>query len=415
MVLYYFPPLGGAGVQRCLRFIKNLPALGWQPIVLTVQDAQYWCKDEALSSKAPEELLVVRAGLNDPWEKYQWMERIGLFKKWARKKKKYVHFPDSSIGWLPEALDRGLEILEKEKPDLLFTSSAPYTNHLIGLELKKTSGLPWIADFRDEWSLNPYFKLDDKLLKKHREAEQRVLKSADRALTVSAVWAKQFIDLAGRGDDFVNELSNGYDENDFPGQPTTEPSSQFTIVYTGAFYGLRQPDAFLEAIGQLADEYPEIKDNLKLLFAGRINAKHKNRFPYPEMMNILDYQPHEKSIALLSSADLLLLIIPAQNSDGCLTGKIYEYLASGRHILAIIPPNGEAAKVLRRAQAGVIVEPEDIEAIKKAVFELYTRWKNGENYHHRAWPEVEKYSGSELTQKLADLFNDVVKTAPKQN
>jgi glycosyltransferase involved in cell wall biosynthesis len=230
LVAYYFPPLGGAGVQRSLKFAKYLPELGWQPTVLTCSTGMRYTQDPSLTADIPAGLQVERASVLEPWRPLLRSHRLTLFLN------RWLSLPDRQIGWFPLAYRKGLKWLRGGFFSAIYTTAAPYTAHLLGLRLKRATGLPWIADFRDEWTQNPSLPNPSPLYRRlNKTWERQVLTEADRVLSVSepiTEGLQKLVEPTQRGK--FHTLTNGYDPADFPAQSENRSSQKFTVVYTGS-------------------------------------------------------------------------------------------------------------------------------------------------------------------------------------
>ncbi len=400
IITYYFPPSGGAGVQRCLKFVKYLSEFGWQPVVLTVKDADYPAYDESLLAEVPANVPVYRTKIFEPYQLYRRLtgKKVGEAmdiatlsrdssqqRKWSERLAEFVRstlfIPDARIGWKPFAVREGLEIIKNEQIDLILSSAPPYTCHLIGRTLKLKTGLPWICDFRDSWvgwlsaakrsGLPHWIEL---------RQEHSVLRDADRILTVSPGVQE---DLTSRHPKLLEQrwlqLPNGYDSHDFEGIEPFPEDNKLTITYTGSLYGNRNPENLLKALIELIQEDSRWKTHLRLKFVGRVAQPILEQFNQPELIGLIEYLPyvpHQESIRHLLSTDLALLIIDdAPANKGILTGKLYEYLGSRKPILALAPP-GNAVDLIRQLNAGYIAPPGDIEQIKAILQEIMDKWLN---------------------------------------
>ncbi len=400
IVTYYFPPSGGAGVQRCLKFVKYLPEFGWQPVVLTVKDADYPAYDESLLSEVPENVPVYRTKIFEPYQLYRRLtgkkagEAMDIAtlsrdssqqRKWSERLAEFIRstlfIPDARIGWKPYAVREGLEIIHKEKIDVILSSAPPYTCHLIGRALKLKTGLPWICDFRDSWVgwLSAAKRTGiPKWIELHQE--HSVLRDADRILTVSPGVQE---DLSGRHTKLLDQrwlqLPNGYDSHDFEGIEPYPNNNKLKITYTGSLYGNRNPANLLNALIELIREDERWNRYLRLKFVGRVAQPILEQFNQPEINGLIEYLPyvpHQESVRQLLSTDLALLIIDdAPANKGILTGKLYEYLGSRKPILALAPP-GNAVDLIRELNAGFIAPPGDVKQIKTVLQEILDKWLN---------------------------------------
>lgn len=403
-ITYFFPPLGGAGVGRSLKFSKYLPDFGWQPIVISAAESVSYGKDYSQLKEVPERINVYRIG-----------HKEAKYKEWdylLNKLKIRFDFPDIFKTWYSPALKKAREIISSEKIDLIFSSSAPYTSHFIAMKLKKEFKIPWVADFRDPWSGNDILTLSYEstlikplrkiLTKKIRIAEKEILKATDKAIVVSWFHKKQLCDLHGIKNSLIEVITNGYDEADFreKKQYNLYPD-KITVTYGGTFYfGYKKLAIdFLNALNT-------IETDIEVVFIGKGAAEMQNVDNHN--LTCIYNLPKEKFLPLCSGSDfLLLLILPTAFWN--IPGKIFDYLCSGRPILAIAPEDGDAARIIKEAKAGFILPYEKIkmEQQLKQIFEMH---KEGTfTNFHPDWKYISQYERKKLTQRLALVFDEVVK------
>ena len=428
VISYYFPPSGGAGVHRTLKFVKYLPEFEWQPVVLTVkEEADFPARDISLLSEIPENIKIFRTKIFEPYNLYrkftgkkkeQPTDIASLtkevkkspaekFSEWIRAT---FFIPDARRFWEKPAVKQGIKIVKEENIDLIFSTAPPYTCHLIGKKLKEKTGLPWIADFRDSWIgwlSTPKRWFLPHMIDKH--LEQSVLEKADKIITVSNGIRE---DLLSRNSHISPEkwhiIANGFDEEDFKnisGKPT---SNKFILTYTGSLYGNRNPRMILKAMEELFEDYPSIRSQLKIRFVGRVDPIFLKDFEkFTDVIEYVPYVPHKESIRyMLSSSALLLIIDAAPVNQGILTGKLFEYIGAKKPILALAP-EGEAAKLIRGLNIGKVVKPDDVTAIKKTLFDYFTQWQNNKlslKVHENSIQHLERKS---LTKDLAKIFDDI--------
>lgn len=400
-IAYYFPPQGGGGVQRVAKFVKYLPQFGWQPTVLTGA-ASASVLDPSLSSDVPPSTRVVRVRgwvfpSSWPWRLRHWLKRWWLV-------------VDEQIGWLPFAVREGLALLHRQTWDAIYSTSAPYTDHLVGLRLKRASQLPWVADFRDPWIDNFSVQFATPL---HRalcaRLEQEIVRTADRVLVVSEPMRQQFLARhPQRAAHHIITLPNGFDPADFEGVEPATRDARFTLVYTGSLYGPRSAGSFLEAVSSLLERGIIPRSSLCVRFVGNTGqetAQWVTRWQLGGVVELLGYLPHAQTIAHQLAADLLVLIIGSgPGSESVLTAKLFEYLACGKPILALIPP-GAAADLLLEAGVGWMVPPDEPEAIATALAALFADWQQG---RLQATPDplvVARYNRQRQTAKLAHILD----------
>ncbi len=427
VIAYYWPPSGGAGVQRILKFVKYLPERGWRPVVLTVNEkADYPVRDESLLKEVSLDVAVIRTSIFEPYALYRaftgketgastdipslGQERTSSFSEKISELVRATFFiPDARCFWPLTAVPAGLRAIRDQNVDMIFSSGPPSSGHLVARALQRRSGLPWAAEFRDSWKwlTSPRRWLIPGMIDRHQE--RSVLHRADR-LIASTEWVRQdMIDRTGlqRTEKFL-VLRNGFDGADFEGIAETPSQKRFTITHTGSLYGRRDPSRFLQAVRLLLERRPEFKQSLLIRFVGRIDYRLKRFFePFGDMVEQIDYVEHRKCVRYLIQSHLLLLLIDeAPVSAGIVTGKLYEYLAARRPVLALAP-EGEAADLVRRLSAGSVAPPEDPEKISRVLEEYLLAWQDGRLTYQGKEAEIAQLEKRELTGRLAAIFDEL--------
>jgi len=398
IITYYWPPSGGAGVQRVLKTVKYLRAFGWEPVVYTAKDAAYPVLDESLTKDIPAGVEVIRG---DIWEPYE------LYKKFTGQKKNsrvYSGFmtegrkpspaqrasvwlrgnlfiPDARAMWWRPSVRFLNEWLKTNEVDAILSSGPPHTTHLIARDLKRKHGLPWLADFRDPWTDIDFY---DQLMltgwadRRHRALEQSVLREADRVTTVSWHWAEAFGPL---GHPDVGVITNGFDAEDFGGEITGEPDATFSICHIGSLNKDRNSETLWRTLAKLAAEDHVFRADLRLRFIGKVEAvtfHQLTELGLEDRVERIDYVPHAEITAALARARVLLLLTnDTPNVLGIMPGKLYEYLAARRPILAVGVTEGDSARVLRETGAGVMCNFGDEAAMEAALRRLYADFRTG--------------------------------------
>lgn len=411
MVAHQFPPVGGSGVQRSAKFAKYLPLYGWEPVVLTRDSKKMVLRDESLLKELPENIEIIRTPAYDltilPWV----FNKVGKFVAWK------ILIPDGEVLWMKKAVKTCLERIKAGDIDALYTTSSPYSDHLLGLKVKNQyPDLFWAADFRDEWTNNPY--LIDKphrlsRMKKEKEMEREVLKRADILVTNTPIMKENFVrlnpglDLETR----MHVIPNGFDTEDFEhlGQKKIK-NPKFTITYTGALYGRRKPDLFLEAVGNLVRMGKIQKDKILIRFIG--SFKHDmiegliNKNGLTGLVDTISYMEHSECLRNMMASDAMLLIEGGgPGSEAFYTGKIFEYIQTGNPILAVIPEKGAAAMLIHSTRTGIVCDWADIKAIEKGFLDMYESWKKDESMINPDHEQIARYDRKALTRSLAELFN----------
>lgn len=424
IITYYWPPAGGPGVQRWLKFAKYLPDFGWKPIIYTPENPSYPLLDETLMKDIPENIEMVRTKI---WEPYQLAEKlnksnkkfkagqfdVGKNQSWKSRLSIWVRgnffIPDARVFWVKPSITFLEKYLKENKIDTIVTSGPPHSLHLIGLGLKnKMPDLKWVADFRDPWTEISYYKhlkLTKSSDKKHRQLESAVFKNADITLATSYTDAENFRKAGAN----AVCITNGYDESDSgkkaEGQ-NLQNGQAFTLSYIGVLEQLRNPENLWKALDELIKENAEFAADFKLKFVGRIDDKILQSIENSSLKNHilnLGYLAHGKAVEEMQNSDLLLITnFPNESSKGIIPGKIFEYLASGKLILSFGPDKADVSKILEETQAGKHFSYQDTEAVKSFILEKFNLWKNGsllENTQH-----IEQFSRKNLTQQLTEVL-----------
>ncbi|MFH1008919.1 MAG: glycosyltransferase family 4 protein [Candidatus Latescibacterota bacterium] len=433
IVTYYFPPAGGPGVQRVLKFVKYLPAFGWEPVVLTVEKGDYPALDESLLREVPEGVPVYRTRIFEPYDLYRRFtrrpsdERIpvavlaqqenqSFSDRVARTIRANLFIPDGRVGWIPFAVKEGVRVIRREGIEVIFTSSPPQTVQLIGMALKQKTRLPWVADFRDPWTdISYYADLHRCCLPAafDRAFERRALRSADCVVTVSPSLVRLF---QGRAENQYEVISNGYDEESFRCMVPERPE-RFVIMHAGNLSRHQNPGALFEAVSLLASEHDAFSKDTDLVFIGdsrRSIVEDVERRGLKRLFQQIGHVSHPEAVSHMVRSALLLLVIPdCANNEGILTGKLFDYMRARKPILGIGPPDGDAAAILRETGSGVMLDYDDVDSIKGYVAQVYGTWREGKvSVFPSDMERIAPYSRARLTQQLATVFSRVCKEQP---
>lgn len=425
IITYYWTPSGGAGVQRWLKTVKYLPQFGWQPVVYTPENPEFPSVDHSFERDLPENLQVIKTKIWEPYNIYRnifgkkdepinagfisehkksgWKEQLSI---WIRGN---FLIPDPRRFWINPSVKFLSNYLKKNKIDYVVTTGPPHSMHLIGLGLKKRfPNLKWIADFRDPWTDIDFYKelyltkIADKI---HHNLEKKVVKTCDCLVTVSDNWAAGFAPLKPKK---LKVITNGFDDEDIPKEKIIL-DKKFSITHVGTMNSARNPVVLFRALQEICLQNADFQRDLEIKLVGKVDfSVMENILNYnlEKNLNKIDYLPHLEAIKAQQSSQILLLPINnSPNAKGILTGKFYEYFASGRPILAIGPTDGEIASILMQTHAGKIADFNDLATIKKIVIEFYNQFKNNVLQIHSK--NIEQYSRRYLTQKYAELLNNL--------
>jgi glycosyltransferase involved in cell wall biosynthesis len=417
IISYYWPPSGGAGVQRWLKFSKYLPDLGWTPVVLTVDPAYatYPVTDSSLAADVPPSVTVYTTKASDYFSVYKKDKSRVPNAGFANNpddsfKSKVFRFvrgnfflPDPRKGWNKYAFKKACEIITKEKIENIITTSPPHSTQLIGLKLKKKfPGINWIADLRDPWTEIYYYdQFYPTFISKAIDLnyEKEVLNNADKILTVGESLKNLFSSKTDGLESKTAVITNGYDESDFKETKKTIPLV-FTITYVGTLSDNYPVEGFINAIKNFA----LTGDNFLLRFIGTVSQNNKQLIRTnvsDACLEFIPYVDHSSAVKYMLSTSALLLIIPDHSSNkSIITGKLFEYLASDKPIVCLGPEDGDAAAIIHETQHGRTFSYNDSAGVSEYLKGLYT----GKNKIEMK--SAEKYSRLELTKKIIPLFQN---------
>ena len=424
IITYYWPPSGGGGVMRWLKMSKYLPEFGWQPVVYTPSNPDSSVYDESLVNDIHPDIIEIKTPI---WEPYQIYRKLTGKKKnetfkagyiseastgnWKNRLSVFIRgnflIPDPRMFWIKPSVKYLTNYLKENPVDAMVSTGPPHSMHLIALGLKKKINIPWIADFRDPWTdIDFYHKL--RLTRwadrKHRRLEQKVLQNANHVVTVSPSWQKDFEKISNRQIDLVH---NGYDSEDFNFQEDDFIIQQeFILSHFGAFNKDRNPSTLWAVLAELSSVNAEFKKALRIQLIGQTDEsiiEEIKQKGLAEKLVLYGYLPHRQGIDLLRRSQILLLPInDAPNLKGILPGKMFEYLAIRRPILAIGPTSADYAQILAETKSGVSHHYEDREGLKRSVEDFFQQFQN--NNLRMDSGEYEKYSRRNLAQKIVGLL-----------
>lgn len=404
-----FPPMGGSGVQRSAKFVKFLRDFDYEPVVLTKERKNG--SDESLMLDIPKDIEIISVSGIDFDSK---TGILGLPYKFIARK---ILIPDSEVLWAKKAFKVAMERLSVGDISAVYTTSFPYSDHLVGLKIKKSlPELPWVADFRDEWTRNPYIldmNYPSSRMKKEKKMEKEVLLSVDALITNTNKMLEGFIDLESGLDGKSYVIPNGFDDADFERANGEPRKDVFTLTYAGSMYGRRKPDLIFKAISELISENKISKNKIFVKFIGnmKVNIVREMIFSLKldDVVSLYPYMKHRELLEKLSeSACLLLLIGQGVGAENFSSGKIFEYIKMNRKILAVVPTEGEAAKIIRETNSGVISDCSNLMEIKDKILQLYNEFFEGDIYPSVNEKEVAKYHRRVQTKALSEVFNSVI-------
>jgi len=429
IITYYWPPSGGAGVQRWLKFVKYFREFGWEPIVYTPENPESPDLDPSLEKDIPQGTQVIRQPI---WEPYTFYKRFLGQKKedkiqaaFLSEKKKNpftekiavwvrgnLFIPDARKFFIKPSVRFLLKFLEKHPVDLVISTGPPHSMHLIALKLAEITSLPWLADFRDPWTGIDFYK-DLRLTSwadaKHHQLETEVLKKASTVTVISPSMADEFRVIFHRD---YEVITNGFDETNGTNISLLSMDRRFSIAHIGTLTPSRNPVALWKALNELVNENDDFRKDLEIKLVGKVDhmvISSLESHGLKEYIKRQDYLPHGKVLHVQQSSQVLLLLINnTPNAKSIMTGKLFEYLASKRPVICIGPVDGDAASILHQTNGGRISGFEDNPSAKLNILEYYRLFKQGKLTVDSK--EIEKFSRKNLTSLMVGLMDKTIDT-----
>lgn len=428
LVCYYFPPMGMGGAQRSTKFVKYLPRFNWEPIVITVKDVHYYAQDLSLLEEIKDR-NIIRTESIDPLRLFARCQKLDSRSRetirssprnWKMKWLNWLNHlisgwllvPDSKILWLPYAVRKSISLIAGQKINIVYTTSPPHSAHIAGMVIKWITGIKWVADFRDDWtggesqssptSVHTFI---------NRVVEKFVLKLADRVIAMCDHLTNN---LKRKGSCLLTDkkfftIMNGYDRDDFSGLENLPLYPQFTITHCGSVSRVSDPGPFLTAIKLLFQKYPDLRHQIRIQFLGTdIFGRLDKLLIDPglkECVFPIQYLPHREAVKEIMRSHVLLLTIIKKTGEEIITGKVFEYLASGKPIL-LISSEGAVARILTSLRRGVVIPPDDIQGIQSAILNYFQQYTSDSLTYSKPLT-VPQFDRENLTGHLADVFNEL--------
>jgi glycosyltransferase involved in cell wall biosynthesis len=421
IITYYFPPAGGPGVQRWLKFVKYLPEFDIQPIIYVPENPTYPIIDEGLVSEISDKVIILK---NKIWEPYQ---LASIFSKKKTKKissgifphqKKQtfldktflwvrgnLFIPDARVFWVKPSVSYLEKYIIENNIDTIVTSGPPHSLHLIGLELKQKLNVKWFADFRDPWTTIGYHKalrLSGYAAKKHKNLEHKVLNYADAIIVTSKTTKTEFQAITNKP---ISVITNGYDIENVEKQNL---DAKFTLAHIGSFLSDRNPQFLWECLVELLQEIPDFKLHLEIKLIGAVSQEVLDsiaQFNLNDYLNLLGYVSHHEAIAHQKKSQVLLLIeINSKDTKSIIPGKLFEYMVSNRPIIAIGPEGSDFADIITQTNTGVFFDYSEKAKLKSVILGFYNQFL--ERKLEANGVGLQQYSRKNLTKQLAQLINE---------
>lgn len=423
IITYYWPPLGGSGVQRWLKFVKYLPEFGITPYVFTPENPSFDVRDESLERDVPMEAEVIRFPIWEPYELFFKLsggrrekqvntptrlvasEKKGLLQRIATWVRGNIFIPDPRVFWVRPSVRFLSDFVKDVGIKTIITTGPPHSLHLIGYRLrKKNPSLRWVADFRDpwsEWGFLDSLGVGSFARRLHRMQERKVLEHADVITTITPFYVRRFEALSGKK---VHLLTNGYDESDFE-NIAPEKTDHFVIRHVGIVNEKCNPRPFMEAVKQAMTDNSDFASHVRIDFVGEVHAAFREYVEADEILHAITTftppVPHKQLISMYNSSSVLLLVLEGyKDAEGYMPGKLFEYIATGLPVLGVGPENGDAAELLRGGQCGSMIDARNNDLVVATLQGFYQRWGQGSlisirNVDHR-------FSRRTLTERLVN-------------
>lgn len=419
LICYYWPPAGGPGVQRWLKFVKYFREYGIEPVVYIPKDAHYPIMDASLVKEVPEDITMLSKPIKEPY-KYAKLffknktQKISsgiidekdpsAIEKLMLYARGNLFIPDARVGWVrPSVKFLKKYLLERPDIDTIITTGPPHSLHLIGMELQKECDVKWVADFRDPWTSIHYHKslrLGSFARKKHKVYERQVLLNADAIVVTSPGTQKEFQKITTKP---ISLITNGFDDLEVVGAPL---DAKFSIVHIGSLLSNRNPIVLWQVLAEIADEDDQFKSDLIIKLVGLVAHEIKEQIEQvglaPQMF-LAGYVSHDEALRLQHAAQVLLLIeMNRPETKAILPGKLFEYLQAQRPILALGPKGSDIEPILQTTEGGMFFDYENKEGLKKQIKDYYHAFKKGNlRIESKA---INQYSRKELTARMAELL-----------
>lgn len=430
IITYYWPPSGGSGVQRWLKYARYLPASGWQPAIYTPENPEAPASDASLLREVPAETEILKRPITEPYHLYKKLtgrtesvnvgfirtekegaeSRAEYFSRWIRGN---FFIPDARCLWVRPSVRFLRDYLQQHPVDALISTGPPHSMHRIAQRLARKTGLPWLADFRDPWTGIDFYA--DLLLTRpadwlHRRMERSVLSQADLVTTVSNSIRAE---LRSKGARRVEVIPNGYDPADFEAfsGDRSQRNDHFTLTHSGSLVPSRNPHSMWQALRSLCEANPGFREKLRIRLVGSVDGSVRNSVKeagLTQHCTFIPYLPHQEALAEVFSADVLLLLInQTANAEGFLSGKVFEYMAADRPILCIGPESGDAAALLEQTGCGLTHGFGDAAGISQTLSRWFAAWQRGEPALQANREAVQNYTRPAQARKIATLLNQL--------
>ena len=408
-IVYYFPPMGGSGVQRPLKFVKYLREFGWNPIVLCPEPGAYHTFDDSLKQELDQSGVEVHRVKGETPLHVAGNKKIGLpgpVENLLRKVSTFFWMPDNKKGWVKPGLNKALELIEEREIDIVFSTAAPYSDLILAAELKKITGVKVVMDLRDEWLESHLIKYPTGWHKKKMASiEKETLEHADVITVINGAYKESFKKRFPRKE--IKVIEQGFDPGDFQDITEVTQNKKLRFLYSGLFYGERTPHLFFKAVSEILNENPKVREEIEWWFQGGLSEPVRsliNELGLNDVVYDYGYLQHSDAVKNLNKADILWLMVGHLNqADKVTVGKMFEYFGSRKPILALAP-EGETLRLLKEYGAFYYAQPRSLQEIKKVLKKIIKDYRDGK------MPEpdndfISRYNRKSITRELASIFN----------
>jgi glycosyltransferase involved in cell wall biosynthesis len=420
IITYYWPPAGGPGVQRWLKFVKYLHDFGIQPIVYIPENPTYPIVDEKLVKEVSDSTIILKHKIFEPYQLASFLSKNKTKKISSgiipnQKKQSFLDklflwirgnlfIPDARVFWVKPSVSYLEKYIIENNIDTIVTSGPPHSLHLIGLELKQKLNLKWFADFRDPWTTIGYHKslrLSDYAANKHKKLEHQVLNVADTIIVTSKTTKTEFQAITNKP---IAVITNGYDTENVEKQTL---DTKFSLAHIGSFLSERNPLILWESLVELLHEIPDFKFHLEIKLIGAVSQEVLEtitQFGLNSYLNNLGYVSHAEAIAHQRKSQVLLLIeINSEDTKSIIPGKLFEYMVSNRPIIAIGPNGSDFAEIITETNTGVFFDYSEKVKLKSVILDFYNQFLAGKLQSNGVG--LQRYSRKNLTKELVQLIN----------
>lgn len=420
IITYYWPPAGGPGVQRWLKFVKYLPEFDIQPIVYVPENPTYPIVDAHLETEVSDKAIILKKSIFEPYQLASFLSKnktkkissgiipnqkkqsfLDKFLLWIRGN---LFIPDARVFWVKPSVQYLEKYIRANEIDMILTSGPPHSLHLIGLELKQKLNLKWLADFRDPWTTIGYHKslrLSSYAAKRHKQLEKQVLNSADTIIVTSKTTKTEFQAITSKP---IAVITNGFDVEKVEKQTL---DIKFSLAHIGSFLSERNPLILWESLVELLQELPDFKSHLEIKLMGAVSQEVLetiSQFGLNSYLNNLGYVSHDEAVAHQRKSQVLLLIeINSEDTKSIIPGKLFEYMVSERPIVAIGPKESDFAEIITNTNTGVFFDYSEKARLKQTIFDYYHQFLEGKLQSNGIG--LQHYSRRNLTKQLVEIIN----------